>query len=298
MSYSRYHTFEEEDQTTRQKPYSKSRRMQLVQHKLLKSHPTDDTSKYTNQGCPTSPHTNITSEDIRTFEEEIQSDYGVTNNDGNEMEIQLSRERRRLLNELRVPLNKCGSKFIVIGMNPFDEFLPSVQILKSGVESGISFSEDSFRSFIARLPKILSDLKEGVLYFEDETYTLSYVGPDTCKFIPKSKTSKFELYVMYSTLFGLLEMKEFFINKIDSIRLRLLDFRNEFDNFCYDVVEQVVKSDNMYLQYSVIVDVLKSMFNDRCLLCELVYKFNTYVLNKIKTKVDDDVRVRSYFVQM
>lgn len=79
MVYPLHHTFER-CLTIQQKPYSNSQRQHTVHHNVKKLQST--TSKYSNRGSSTSPHSNITPEDGRTFEEEVCRAYDITDDVG------------------------------------------------------------------------------------------------------------------------------------------------------------------------------------------------------------------------
>lgn len=237
-----------------------------------------------------SPQRIINDEDLRAFENGANAFYDITT--GYTENDKLRQERKRLLSELCVPLNNCASKVVSVGMDPFRNFETVVKILKSGVNAGVSFTFEEFREFMGYLPEIMESLESGTLVFEKPRYKLCYVSPETCKIISQGNT--FELYVMHSTLRNLLEMKDFLMLKVNSINKCTDNFKALFNKFRKEVIDNVIKSENLCLDNSVVINTLKSNYADQLVLYELVFKFNLFVVSDIQKELDLDQRMKLY----
>ena len=86
-------------------------------------------------------------------------------------------ESKRLIKEKILPLTPSGSKYIMLGANPNDDFKPWVRIASDLKEEGIEFNEPQFKEFMVwGSTNVGKNELEGVLSTSQPIYWWSSVG--------------------------------------------------------------------------------------------------------------------------
>lgn len=253
-------------------------------------------SKSENQHIPHSPEFKTTQEDYRQFETDVQKKYGVSS-EARDSENQLNREKRRLLSAMCLPLNNCGSKYIYIGLDPFNDFAPSVRILKSGVDDGARFTAVTFQDFMDNLAEVITHLKDGTLHnFGLVDYKLETVGNQTFKFVPK-KAGGFELYMAISTLLKLQQMGNFIFKKIEFLENCTANYTSNFNQLCEEVVDDAVSRQDLSVDINVVFKIMNVNHKQDVMLWELIYKCPNFILKEVYMLLDLDDRINPYFLK-
>lgn len=200
-------------------------------------------------------------------------------------------EKKRLLYGSYFPLNNSGSKLVHVGLDPYEGFIPVILIIKSGVEAGIQFGEETFKEFISALPEILVELYDGNLNFELQNYKMCYTDVETCRFVPKDNNNKFELYMMSSTLRKISEMEEFLVRRLNLLKNHQSKFVSLFREFCINVGRILENNEGVNLTDSILINVYKTQHNHEDTLGELIYKFKDFVISETRNMLVSDDRL-------
>lgn len=72
----------------------------------------------------------------------------------------MPKKRKKLLGEMRLPLNSSKSKYVSIGLDPYDNFAPVIKFVKSVVDMGIAFTRESFENLSKVIPDIVKYANE------------------------------------------------------------------------------------------------------------------------------------------
>lgn len=228
-----------------------------------------------------SPYFEVTDEDFRLFKNEAMKKYGV-NSVLSETEKQIKREKLRLLSEVRIPLNNCGSKFITIGLDPFNNFRVSVRILKLGFDEGIVFTTKTFGAFVDELYEVFINFRDGTANkINLEDYLLCCFQNKVIRLSHKNGDG-FQLYLAESTLLRLQEIQQFLFAKINS----LASLECHFSKFCDDIVDDVANVLGMSLNNELILTTANTQYREDLLIRELVCKFPTFVKQEISKLLD------------
>lgn len=78
----------------------------------------------------------------------------VEKNEADKLERQITNERHRLIHETVYPITKSGSKFLSVGVNPFEDYAPTLKIYNPEQTAAICFSIETFEEFLNKLEKI------------------------------------------------------------------------------------------------------------------------------------------------
>lgn len=239
------------------------------------------------------PHMEVTEDDFRRFEAESIKKYGVAK-ELSDTEKQINREKSRLLGELRLPLNNCGSKYLVIGLDPFNNFEARVRIVKQGFESGITFTTKTFTAFVDKLHEVTTSLDEGIpTHIELENCALHCLQNKVLQFIPKFE-GDVQVYLALPTVHHLHRLQNLVFTKMTALE------RNKCSNFvqfCEDMVDEVANRVDLSVSDNLIFSMAHLKYKEDLLLRELVCKFPTFVLQEIYYALDNDNRINQYVLQ-
>lgn len=163
---------------------------------------------------PLSPVLEIAENDWERFHNESIKKYGVSDPVCEERKL-LRRESKHLIAVLSLPLNNSGSKYLHIGLDPFQDFASTIRIFKEDMKAGIHFNEGEFKTLMSVLPDTIYSIQNGSFVQCDiDNYTIMYTENDCVKFIPKTNArEKFELHIAVSSLKRLLEMENIVLQK-------------------------------------------------------------------------------------
>lgn len=242
------------------------------------------------QKFPQSPVFEPRDEDFTQFEASMKK-YGVTS-ELTEAEKQINREKLRLLMETRIPLNNCGSKFVAIGLDPFNNFQVSVRILKQGFDTGAVFTLTTFNNLVGALNEVIINAREGnTCKINLLDYEVFCTQNKLVQFRSKL-TNEVHLCVAESTLLRLREVQHFLFAKINSLD----GTETAFNKFCENIVDDVANTIDVNVTDEIIRNKANSVYRDDLLIRELVCKFPSFVINAIYEMLDVSDRIKPYIL--